>query len=36
MNEWFGPYDPGKIQNGVHVNETYGKLLAAELFKHLR
>ena len=36
MNTWFGPWDPEKLPDGVHVNEVYGKLIAAELFKHLK
>ena len=36
MNAWFGPYDPQKLPDGVHVNEIYGKLIAAELFKRLK
>lgn len=35
MNAWFGPYNPGKIQDGVHVNEEYGKTIARELLKQL-
>jgi len=35
MNTWFGPYSPEKIQDGVHVNEEYGKTIAGELLKQL-
>lgn len=31
MNTWFGPYRPEKIQDGVHVNEEYGKIIASAL-----
>jgi lysophospholipase L1-like esterase len=36
MNTWFGPWDREKLPDGVHVNEAYGKLIAAELFKRLK
>lgn len=35
MNSWFGPYSPEKIQDGVHVNEEYGKTIPRELLKQL-
>jgi len=36
MNNWFGPYDPQKLPDGVHVDAVYGKRIAAELFNQLQ
>jgi hypothetical protein len=36
MNTWFGPYSPEKIQDGVHVNEKYGGIIARELLNQLK
>lgn len=32
MSTWFGPYDPAKLEDGVHVTETYGRTIASMLF----
>jgi lysophospholipase L1-like esterase len=36
MYTWFGPYDPAKLEDGVHVNEEYGKKIAVELLNQLK
>jgi hypothetical protein len=36
MSTWFGPYDPAKLDDGVHVNEAYGKKIAVELLNQLK
>jgi hypothetical protein len=36
MYSWFGLYDPAKLQDGVHVNEEYGKKIAIELLNQLK
>jgi hypothetical protein len=35
MNAWFGPYDPGKLPDGIHASETVGEKIAIELLHQL-
>ena len=36
MSSWFGPYDPAKLEDGVHVTEAYGRTIASILLDIIR